>query len=235
MRGDAGDEGRMSLMDHLVELRGRIIKCAIAVAVGAAIGWMVYPWVLDTLTHPLREIENSQSITGGRLLLTDPLEGFFLRIKISAYIGIALAMPVLLWQLWQFVSPGLYSNERRYAVPFVASATLLFAARARPSPSGRCPRPCEFLQAVAADSFAYGYSGQKYLTLIVYMMLAFGGGFEFPVLLDLPAARRGHRPQAAPGLSSLRHRHHLRGRRGDHAQRRPDQPARPRHPDVHLL
>jgi sec-independent protein translocase protein TatC len=169
-------------MDHLVELRGRIIKCAIAVAVGAAIGWIVYPWVLDTLTHPLREIENSQSITGGRLLLTDPLEGFFLRIKLSAYIGVAIAMPVLLWQLWQFVSPGLYSNERKYAVAFVASATLLFASGAAIA-FWTLPKALEFLQTVAGNSFAYGYSGQKYLTLIVYMMLAFGGGFEFPVLL----------------------------------------------------
>ena len=176
------DDGRMSLMDHLGELRGRIIKAVIAIAIGAAIGWVVYPWVLDTLTHPLREIQNQRSITGGRLLLTDPLEGFFLRIKISAYIGIGLAMPFVLWQIWRFVSPGLYGNERRYAVSFVASATILFLAGAAIA-FWTLPKALQFLQTVSGDSFAYGYSGAKYLTLIVYMMLAFGGGFEFPVLL----------------------------------------------------
>jgi sec-independent protein translocase protein TatC len=182
MRGGSGDDGRMSLMDHLGELRGRLIKSVIAIVIGAAIGWVLYPWVLHALTHPLREIETKSSITGGRLLLTDPLEGFFLRIKISAYIGIGLAMPYVLWQLWRFVSPGLYSNERKYAVSFVASASLLFAAGAAIA-FWTLPKALQFLQSVSGGSFAYGYSGAKYLTLIVYMMLAFGGGFEFPILL----------------------------------------------------
>ena len=182
IHGSDDDSGRMSLMDHLAELRNRIIWSVIAIAIGAAIGWVIYPYVLNTLTHPLREIENSNSITGGKLLLTDPLEGFFLRIKISAYIGIGLAMPFVLWQMWRFVAPGLYGNERRYAVGFVASAVdplRLGAAIA----FWTLPKALEFLQQVAGGSFAYGYSGQKYLTLIVYMMLAFGGGFEFPIFL----------------------------------------------------
>lgn len=182
MTGSTGDEGRMSLMEHLVELRGRVIKCAIAVAIGTSLGWVLYPWVLDTLTHPLSEIQNNRSITGGRLLLTDPLQGFLLRIKISAYVGIGLAMPVVLWQLWRFIAPGLYANERKYAISFVASATALFASGAAIA-FWTLPKALQFLQSVAGNSFAYGYTADKYLTLIVYMMLAFGGGFEFPIVL----------------------------------------------------
>ena len=131
----------------------------------------------------MREIENSHSITGGRLLLTDPLEGFFLRIKISAYIGIGLAMPVVLWQLWRFIAPGLYGNERRYAIGFVASAIAALRSPAQPSRSGPCPRRCSSSSRCRAAASPTATAAQKYLTLIVYMMLAFGGGFEFPIFL----------------------------------------------------
>ena len=136
----------------------------------------------NTLTHPLREIENTSSITGGQLLLTDPLEGFALRIKISAYVGIALAMPVILWQLWRFVSPGLYPNERRYAVAFVVSAIVLFVI-GRGDRVLDAAQGAQFLAAGRRRQLRLRYTGQKYFTLIVYMMLAFGVGFEFPILL----------------------------------------------------
>ncbi|MCU1352811.1 MAG: Sec-independent protein translocase TatC [Acidimicrobiales bacterium] len=178
----SSDDGRMSLMDHLVELRSRVIKCAIAVAIGATIGWLIYPWVLNLLTHPLEQIQQNHSLTNGKLILTDPLEGFFLRVKISAYIGFGLAMPVVLYQLWSFVAPGLYANERRYAMAFVTSATLLFLSGAYIA-YWTLPKALEFLQAVSGSSFVSAYTGGKYLTLIVYMMLAFGGGFEFPIVL----------------------------------------------------
>ena len=172
----------MSLMEHLVELRSRIIKCVIAVAVGATLGWFLYPWALHVLTHPLEQISKAHSLTGGKLILTDPLEGFFLRVKISAYIGIGMAMPVVLYQLWSFVAPGLYANERKYALSFVATATVLFLSGAYIA-FWTLPKALQFLQSVSGSSFVSAYTGGKYLTLIVYMMLAFGGGFEFPIVL----------------------------------------------------
>ncbi|MCU1453500.1 MAG: Sec-independent protein translocase TatC [Acidimicrobiales bacterium] len=178
----ATDDGRMSLMDHLVELRGRIIKCVIAVAIGATLGWFAYPWVLHILIHPLEQISKAHSLTNGKLILTDPLEGFFLRVKISAYLGIGMAMPVVLYQLWSFVAPGLYANERKYALSFVATATVLFLSGAYIA-YWTLPKALEFLQSVSGNSFVSAYTGGKYLTLIVYMMLAFGGGFEFPIVL----------------------------------------------------
>src|SRR5262245_46468262 len=120
------DEGRMTLMEHLVELRRRVIICAVAIVGCAVIGWFLYPSISNFLLHPYRDIADA-SISGGKPLVISPVEGFAVRIKITTYVGIALAMPVILWQIWKFVSPGLYKHERRYALPFVVSALALFA------------------------------------------------------------------------------------------------------------
>ena len=122
------DQG-MTLVEHLTELRKRLVICVLAVAVGMLVAFIAYPWIIDFLLHPYKQLVESRpetSLTGGQLLQTDPLEGFSVRMKISAYAGIALAMPVLLWQIWRFVTPGLYDHEKRWAVPFVVSALVLF-------------------------------------------------------------------------------------------------------------
>lgn len=177
----APNDGRMSLMEHLVELRTRLIRCAIAVAIGSALGWMLYTPVLHFLRGPLDDLAHHPNVSK-QLLVLDPLEGFMLRIKMSAYIGIAVAMPFLLWQLWAFVSPGLYQNERRYASAFVISASTLFLMGAGVA-YFTLPQALSFLQSVGGSDLYYQYSPQKYLMLIVYMMLSFGLGFEFPILL----------------------------------------------------
>ena len=175
------DDGRMSLMDHLIELRSRLIKCAIAIAVGSVLGWMLYNPVFTFLRQPLEDLSKDPDVSD-KLLVLDPLEGFMLRIKMSAYIGIALAMPFLLWQVWKFISPGLYRNERRYASAFVMSATTLFVFGAMVA-YFTLPAALGFLTAVGGDNLQYQFSPQKYLMLIVYMMAAFGVGFEFPIVL----------------------------------------------------
>src|SRR5215207_630406 len=117
----------MTLVEHLTELRTRLIICVVAVAVGMLAGFLLYDWIFDFLLQPYKDIATSENaLADGKLLQTDPLEGFGIRMKTSAYSGIALAMPVILWQLWRFVTPGLYPNEKRWAVPFVASALALF-------------------------------------------------------------------------------------------------------------
>jgi sec-independent protein translocase protein TatC len=112
----------------------------------------------------------------------DPLEQFMLRIKMSTYLGLALAMPFLLWQLWQFIAPGLYQNERRYAGAFVFSATVLFAMGAAIA-YYTLPEALGFLQSVGGDNVEYQYTAENYLMLILYMMLAFGVGFQFPIVI----------------------------------------------------
>jgi sec-independent protein translocase protein TatC len=177
----AADEGRMTLIEHLVELRRRIIICAIAVCVGAVVGWFVYPWVFSFLLHPYRTIA-SRSIAGGNLIATSPVEGFAVRLKVTTYVAIALAMPVLLWQVWRFVSPGLYKHEKRYALPFVISAIVLFAMGAALA-YWTLPKALDWLSAIGGNNITQAYTADKYFQLIAYMMLAFGICFEFPIVL----------------------------------------------------
>jgi sec-independent protein translocase protein TatC len=176
-------ETGMTLVEHLTELRKRLIICVAAVGVGMIIGFIAYEWIFNFLIDPYKDIANSEnSLGGGRLLQTDPLEGFGVRLKTSGYAGIALAMPVLLWQVWRFVTPGLYPNERRYAVPFVISALVLFVLGAGLA-YYTLPQALDFLVGIAGDGFITAFSAGKYFQLITYMMLAFGIGFEFPIVL----------------------------------------------------
>jgi sec-independent protein translocase protein TatC len=171
----------MTLMEHLLELRRRIIWSCVAVGIAAVAGWFLYPTVFRFLLHPYREIA-SRSIAGGNLLVTSPLEGFAIRLKLTAYVAIALAMPVILWQIWQFVSPGLYRHERRYALPFIAASIVLFITGASIA-YWTLPRALAWLADIGGSDITQAYTADKYFQLIAYMMLAFGIGFEFPILL----------------------------------------------------
>ena len=176
-------EAGMTLVEHLTELRRRLVICVVSVAIGMVVGFIAYDWVFDFLLRPYEQIANADnSIAGGKLVQIDPLEGFSIRMRTSAYVGIGLAMPVILWQIWKFVTPGLYDHEKRYAVPFVASALTLFVLGAGLA-YYTLPRALEFLVDIGGDNLVTAFAPGKYFTLITYMMLAFGIGFEFPILL----------------------------------------------------
>ncbi len=178
------DETRMSLMEHLTELRDRIVKIVVALLIGMVASFLLYDQIFGILIAPYEDIINtSSSLTGGRLLQVDPLEGFGIRMKLALYGGIGIAMPVILWQIWQFVTPGLYDHEKKYAVPFLVSALTLFVLGASLA-YYTLPRALEFLISIGgSDNFATAFAPGPYFTLITYMMLAFGIGFEFPILL----------------------------------------------------
>jgi len=175
------DDVRMSLMEHLTELRDRIIKVVIAVGLGMLVAFLLYDPIFDLLIEPYQKSCN-QSISDCRLLANDPLEGFGIRMKLALYGGLFLAMPVILWQLWRFITPGLYSHEKKYAIPFMVSALTLFLLGAGIA-YYTLPQALSFLQDIGGDNIANAYSPTKYFTLITYMMLAFGVGFEFPIVL----------------------------------------------------
>lgn len=175
------NDGRMSLMEHLIELRNRLIKCFVAVAVGAVVGWMLYFPVRDFLMVPLERLAENPNVAED-FISFKPLEQLMLRLKMSAYLGIAIVMPFLLWQVWQFIAPGLYQNERRYAGLFIGSASVLFLMGAALA-YYTLPEALGFLQDVGGDRVVYQYTAEEYLTLILYMMLAFGVGFQFPIVL----------------------------------------------------
>lgn len=173
----------MTLVEHLTELRKRLVICVIAVAIGMVVGFIAYEWVFNFLIRPYEEIATANnSAFDGKLLQIDPLEGFSIRMRTSTYTGIALAMPVILWQIWKFVTPGLYDHEKRYALPFVASALALFLLGAGLA-YYTLPRALEFLVDIGGDDLVTAFAPGKYFQLITYMMLAFGIGFEFPIVL----------------------------------------------------
>lgn len=169
----------MTLMEHLAELRNRLVISIVAVALGMVVVTIFYNDIFDWLVKPYCNVSSDNEC---RLLQVDPLEGFGVRIKVTGYGGIALAMPVLLWQVWRFVSPGLYDREKRYAIPFVIAALALFLTGAGLA-YWTLPKALDFLASIGGENLEQFYSPGKYFQLITYMMLAFGVGFEFPILL----------------------------------------------------
>jgi len=167
----------MSLVEHLTELRRRVIIAVIAVSLGGLVAFLLYERILDVLIGPYEEITGRTT-----LLVTDPLEGFTTRLKIAAFAGLVLASPVVLWQAWRFITPGLHKREKRYAIPFILSSILLFLAGATLAML-TFENALRFLVAVGGENLEAFFTPSKYLSLIVLMMVAFGVAFEFPVLL----------------------------------------------------
>lgn len=178
------DDSSMSLMAHLVELRNRLLKVAIAVALAAVIGWFLFDPVFKALTHPIIELckHHECLLEGGKLQNIDPLDPLTTRIKLSVYIGIGIAMPIILWQLWRFVAPALYANERKYTIAFIGPALILFISGAALA-YFVLPVSLDWLQGVGGPQFVAAYDSGKFVSLIGWMMLAFGLAFEFPVVL----------------------------------------------------
>jgi sec-independent protein translocase protein TatC len=174
------DAGTMTVIEHLAELRRRIFVSLAAVAIGAVICFTLTPQIISFLTRFYAEALDRNQVT--TLIFTGPADAFLLRLKIATYGGVVVAMPVWLFQLWRFVTPGLNPRERRYAVPFILSAIVLFV----------CGGFVAFLTLKPALSFLLGVggadlqpllTGNSYLSLVALMIVAFGVAFEFPVLL----------------------------------------------------
>jgi sec-independent protein translocase protein TatC len=184
--------GQMTLVEHLAELRKRLIISVLAIAFGMIvvtafyndiIQWLVEPYCNAFVDEPVFDDSGDQLPNNCQLLQTDPMEGFNVRIKTTTYGAIAVAMPILLWQLWRFIAPGLYDNEKRYATPFVLSALILFFTGAALA-YWTLPNALQFLGDIGGGGlFEQQYQPGKYFQLVTYMMLAFGVGFEFPIVL----------------------------------------------------
>src|SRR6266700_153937 len=129
------DEGRMTLVEHLTELRKRVVVSAIVLVVFTAIVFLFYNRVLHFLSTPYEHATTGKKYaacgatetSGCKLIATGPLEPFLVRLKVSTYGGIALSVPFVFWQIWRFVTPGLHKNERRYGVFFLLAIIVLFA------------------------------------------------------------------------------------------------------------
>jgi sec-independent protein translocase protein TatC len=186
---ESTDEGRMTVVEHLTELRTRLIRSFIAIALGAVICWFAYDWILDFLLEPycqsLPPDQRAQTDVFGagcKLYVRDPLEPFSVRLTVAGYGGLALAMPVVLWQMWRFIAPGLYVHEKKYAVPFVVGGVMLFALGAGLA-YWSIPRALQFLADIGGEELIALFSPQEYLGFVIKMIIAFGIGFEFPIVL----------------------------------------------------
>jgi len=121
------DDASMSLIEHLEELRKRIFKAIIAVVVGAIVAFFFRVQIMNFLTLPLPKTADALG-KGNKLVATGLAEGFTVFLKLSIAVGILVAIPVILYQVWAFVSPGLYPKEKKTALPFVFLGIILFLA-----------------------------------------------------------------------------------------------------------
>jgi len=173
----------MTLLEHLAELRHRVIVSAVAIFLGAVVAYFLYDHILSFLEHPychvLRINHVKQACT---LQVFDPLGKLTNRLKISFFSGAALALPVILWQLWRFITPGLHPNEKRYALPFVLSSLAFFAFGAWVALT-TLPYALGFFQSVGGKGVGTFYALDPYVRLVMLMIVAYGIAFEFPVLL----------------------------------------------------
>lgn len=178
--GDAeqSEFARMSVVEHLTELRNRLVKTALAVAVGAVVCFVLYDPLLDFLLKPYCDLKAGECT----LFVQSPLDPLATRLKIAGYGGLLLASPVVLWQLWRFVTPGLHRNEKRYAIPFITAAVGLFALGVGLAYL-TFPKALEFLINIGGENVEEIFSPKEYISFFLKVMLAFGIAFEFPVVL----------------------------------------------------
>lgn len=173
----------MSVVEHLSELRRRLVVSLVALAACAVVAFAAYDRILDFLIDPYCRLSSPPRPPGPcSLFITDPLEGFAARLKVATWGGLFLASPVVLFQFWRFVTPGLNPNEKRYAVPFVCSSVLLFCL-GMVLAKLTFPRALDFLVGVGGPDIAAIFSPARYLRLVILMTVAFGVAFEFPVVL----------------------------------------------------
>lgn len=179
-----GPEDRMTLRDHLAELRVRIVRSMLAVTLGIVFMLAFYDPVLRFLVRPYKNLCASKPNLNcdGRLFGLGPLDGFSTRISVSMYGGLILALPVVLWQVWRFVVPALHAKEKKYAIPFIASTAGLFALGGYIA-YWTLDKALEFLISWSGSGVGQVFQIDKYISLVGLMVFAFGIGFEFPVLL----------------------------------------------------
>lgn len=178
------DGGRMSLVEHLRELRSRMFKAVLAVVPGAIVGWVFYDQVTRLLLDPVCQGGRTTNGRCGALQVIGLLAPFNLQLTVAGVTGLLLASPVWLYQLWAFVTPGLHRNERRWTLVFLGTSVPLFFAGA-----ALCywmmPRVVQVLQSFTPEEAGNILPVNEYLSIFVRLLLVFGLAFELPVFVVL--------------------------------------------------
>ena len=170
----------MTVVEHLTELRRRLVVSIVAVVLAGIVAFVFAPDIIKFLVNFYNDA--APKGTPGHLIFTGPLDAFITRLKIATYGGIVLAMPVWLWQLWRFITPGLNPKEKRYAIPFILSSIFLFAVGAVVALLTLEPA-LNFLLKIGGTDLQPLLTADKYVSLVALMIVAFGLSFEFPVIL----------------------------------------------------
>jgi sec-independent protein translocase protein TatC len=182
----ADDERRMTIVQHLEELRRVLIWVMATWIVGTAIAFVFNGFFIGVLLHPLQTVlvKSHSIIPGGEAIFTNPTEGLTVPLKVSAVVGVVIALPIILWQTWNFVSPGLRPQERKFVGPFIASALLLFAGGATFA-YFIMPLGLSFLTNFLSGHAVYFPDINSYIGFFLIVCFIFGITFEMPVVIVL--------------------------------------------------
>ncbi len=180
----------MSFLDHLEELRWRLVRSIIAVMLGGVLAFLFSDYVLDFLLKPFRTAVrmhaeaagNSGAEAAAQLIFLAPTEGFMVRIKLALFAGIFISLPYVLWQMWQFVAPGLLEHEKKYIPRIVAFSTFFFFLGAYFCYEVVLRYGLNFLLGYQSADLVAQISIREYLKFVTLLILTFGIVFEMPVL-----------------------------------------------------
>src|ERR1041385_736899 len=175
----------MSFLDHLEDPRQRLFKSFGAIAVGCVAGWfLVDRWhAVAFLKAPI-----APYLPDGKLIVLSPTEPLMIAFKLAVILGCILASPVVLWQVWAFLSPALYAKERKVVVPVLVVGTLLFLSGAALSFIFVVPQALRVLFSFQNDALSTMITFEKYFDFITQLMLAMGISFELPLVMVILAA-----------------------------------------------
>ena len=180
-------EGRMPLMDHIRELRNRVVKMALALGAGMIVGFVFFNPVWHVIERPLcsaviRGQTGCRTLGVNQLILNGPLDSFYLRIKVALIVGVILSSPVWLYQVWAFIAPGLYSREKRWSYIFLGTAVPLFLIGTTMA-YWSLGRSMHYLLGLTPGGVQNLIQVDLYMSFVMAMMLAFGLAFELPLLI----------------------------------------------------
>lgn len=201
----------MTMLEHLGELRRRLIVSVAVFGAVSVVAFILYDPIFDFLLEPLCSLPPDKlGPQGCRLTQLAVLEGFQVRLKLTAIVGLSLSSPVWLYQLWAFIVPGLTKREKRYAVPFMLTSLILFAAGATLA-YAFLGTGLELLIDLGGDALVPFLRADSYINFIGLMLIAFGLTFELPLLLFFlglvgvvtPEMLRRHRRAAIVGIVAL--------------------------------